>query len=166
MGFARGTLMSYCHGCAPGFLRNIRIKYHEQIARCMRENAINLPRFEDVHFVLDLGFASAPAGQTPPRLTFTGESPAMDRLQLSSTNFPTYDLRALAISTRGSYFPLPGFTLVPSPDLWWPAQSAGMPMDLPLPVGLANGLVLYFQEFFTVGPEIYSSNALSLEIIR
>ena len=166
MGFARATLMSYCHGCAPGFLRNIRVDYHEQIARCMRGYVANLPPFEDAHFVTDLGFASAPSGQSPPVLTFTGYAPGVDRLLLSSTNNPTHDWRALVISLRGVYAQLPGFTVVPFLDVLWTAQSPTTPIDIPLPSGLPNGVVVYFQHFFAAGQAIYGSNALALEIIR
>ncbi|MEZ5964413.1 MAG: M12 family metallo-peptidase [Planctomycetota bacterium] len=166
MGFGRGTLMSYCQNCSPGFLRNIRFDYHDQIARCMRGNATNLPVFEDVHFVTDLGFASAPAGRTPPVLTFTGYAPGVDRLQLSSTNNPVHAWRALVISTQGVYAQLPGFTMVPFIEILWSAQAPTTPIDIPLPIGLPPGLVFYFQHFFAAGSDVYGSNALALEIVR
>lgn len=166
MGFGRGTLMSYCHGCAPGFLRNIRMDYHDQIARCMRGNVVNLPIFEDVQFVTDLGFASAPAGRTPPVLTFIGYAPGIDRLRMSSTNNPVHDWRALVISPRGAYVQLPGVLVVPFIDVLWTALSPTTPIDLPLPQGLPSGLVFYFQHFFAAGADLYASNALALEIIR
>lgn len=167
MGFARGTLMSYCLNCRPQFLRNIRFDYHDEIARCMRNNAVNLPLFEDVQFVTDLGFASAPAGQTPPTLAFTGAAPGMDRLTLATTGIPAHTARALVISTSGAiYFDVLGLKLVPNPDIVVPGQSAGMPIDLAIPDGVPDGALLHFQQLFVQAPDLYATNALALEIVR
>lgn len=167
IGFARSTLMSYCLGCRPEFLRNIRVDYHEQIARCMRVQVANLPLFEDAHFVTDLGFGSAPAGQSPPTLAFTGYSPGLDRLKLSSTGLPPHSGHALVISTTGGiYTTLLGFMLVPNPEIVWAVPSAATPIDLPIPDGIPNGVVVHFQQVLVSVPDVYASNAIALEIVR
>lgn len=102
----------------------------------MRGYVANLPLLEDVQFVTDLGFASAPAG------------------------------RALVISLRGVHAQLPGFTLEPFVDVLWTAQSPTTPIDIPLPTGLPNGVLVYFQHFFAAGQDNYGSNPLAFEIIR
>ncbi|MGE3172166.1 MAG: M12 family metallo-peptidase [Planctomycetota bacterium] len=165
-GFAQATLMSYCTGCAPGFLRNLRIGYHPQIAKCLRTQVATLPDFEDVHFVTDLGNAHAPPGQTAPQLHFSGHSPGLDRVQLTCTGVPVHTWRALLVSASGDYQPFGGAVIVPRPDLLWDGQPVNMPLDVPIPPTLPNGLLVYFQQVFALGTDLYATNALAMELIR
>ena len=167
-GWGRSTLMSYCIGCPPGGLGNIRIAYHPEIARCMRVSVAGLPDVEDVHFVTNLGFGSAPPPATPPVLTYVGQSSGMDMLSFAGSNHPANpNVSLLIVGAAGMYAALPGFTIVPTLDIVLVGVPANVPMHLPLPDGFPNGAMLYFQQVFVVnGTDFYASNGVALEVIR
>lgn len=168
VGFGQSTLMSYCIHCAPAGLGNIRMRYHPAMARCMRAHTIALPDYEGVHFVTDLGTASAPAPAAPPVLRFTGYSPGLDSLRLAGSGHPpAYDANVLFVGVFGGHTAMPGFTIVPSLDIMLVGVPPDLPIDIPLPDGFPNGLMLYFQQAFLVsGTGIYTSNAIALEVVR
>ncbi len=168
VGFGQSTLMSYCIHCAPAGLGNIRMRYHPEMARCMRAQTIALPDYEGVHFVTDLGNASAPSPATPPTLGFGGYSSGMDTLTLVGSNHPpVYDANALIVGLFGGHAAVLGFTLVPTLDVLLFGVAPTLPIDIPLPDGFPNGLMLYFQQAFVVnGTEVFTSNAIALEVVR
>jgi hypothetical protein len=165
--FGQSTLMSYCI-CPPAGLGNIRIQYHPEMARCMRAYTIALPDYDGVHFVTDLGNASAPTPATPPELRFTGYSSGPNSLTLTGLgNPPVYDANALVVGLFGAHTVMTGFTIVPSFDITLIDVSPGTPLDIPLPVGFPNGLMAYFQQAFLVNStDVYTSNAIAFEVIR
>jgi hypothetical protein len=165
-GFMRSTLMSYCIGC-PGQLRNVRIDYHPEVARCMRNATAKLPDFEDVQFVTDLGFGWAPGG-APPTLRYVGESSGIDTLSLAATNLPSAPFGAVLLAgLNANYLAVPPLTIVPAIDAVISVMDPAKPLNIPLPDGFPHGLMLYFQEF-VVGRDFgyYLSNAIALEVIR
>ena len=167
-GFGRSTLMSYCFNCPPGGLGNVRVAYHPEVARCMRVHVASLPDFEDVHFVTSLDIGSAPGTATPPVLTYVGESTGMDTLSFAgSNNPPNPDVNLLIIGAAGMYAVTSGFTIVPTIDIVLVGVPANMPIQVALPDGFPNGLMLYFQQVFVVnGVDVYASNGVALEVIR
>ncbi|MBK9383788.1 MAG: hypothetical protein IPN34_03030 [Planctomycetes bacterium] len=168
MGFGRSTLMSYCLHCAPAGLGNIRMRYHPEMARCMRAYTSALPAYAGVTFVTDLGNAAAPAPASPPVLRYTGSAPGLDSLTLAGSGHPpVYDANVLLVGVFGGYAVLPGFTLVPTLDVMLVGVRPELPIDIPLPSGFPNGLMLYFQQAFLVnGNEVFTSNAIALEVVR
>ncbi len=172
--FMQNGLMSYCFSCGPDFLRNIRFDYHEEIAKCMRARTVNLPIYEDVHFVTDLGFSTAPDGATAPTLTFIGQDPGVDTITLATSNVPPHTWTSLFISVNGGYTQFNGPTKIVTivPEIFsgifllWPPQAPGVPIDIALPDNYPDGKVIYLQHYFAIGNDLYGSNALALEVIH
>ncbi len=166
VGFGTSSLMSYCLGC-PGTIANIRIRYHPEVARCMRDYTAALPNYEDVHSVQDLGGAHAPWPHNPPRLLYAGESPGVDRLTLVGSDNPVApSANVLFLGAHAAHIVTPDFTLVPSLDIALAAVPPDMPLDIVLPRGFPDGVMLHFQQAFLVQGAVWTSNAIALEVIR
>ena len=85
----------------------------------------------------------------------------------SQTDAPKSAGHGACTSMRSPLAVLPGFTLVPTLDVMLIGVAPALPIDIALPDGFPNGLMLYFQQAFVVnGTEVHTSNAIALEIVR